>query len=125
MRISTLMEHPVQKIDEGSTVQKAAEIMGKKRIGALLVTKNDKVTGIVTERDIMSKIIAKKLDLEKINVKDIASKPLITVDKDTDAEKVIELMVEKKVLRIIITDKEEIIGIFSTSDVTKLPAMRK
>ncbi len=44
----------------------------------------------------MSKIIAEKRGLEKVNVKEILSKPLITVDKDADAEKVIEIMVEKK-----------------------------
>lgn len=117
------MEKPVQKIDENLTVQEAAEIMGKRRIGALLVTKGNNDVGIITERDIMSKIIAEKRDLEKVKVNEIVSKPLITVDKDTDAEKVIEIMVEKRVRRIIVTDKDEIVGIFSTSDITKLPAM--
>lgn len=125
MRISTLMEKPVLKIDEEATAQKAAETMGKRHVGTLLVTKGNEDVGIITERDIMSKIIAEKRDLEKVKVKEIFSKPLITVDKDTDAEKVIEIMVEKGVRRIIVTDKDEIVGVFSTSDLTKLPAMNQ
>jgi CBS domain-containing protein len=123
MRISTLMETPVLKINGDSTVREAAEMMGKNRIGALLVTKGDEDVGIITERDIMSKIIAEKRDLAKVKVNEITSKPIITIDKDTDAEKVIEIMAEKGIRRILVTDKEEIVGIFSTSDITKLPAM--
>ena len=120
MRVSTLMERPVQRIDEDAPVQQAAEIMGKKRIGSLLVTRENENIGVITEEDIISKLIAEKYDLDAIIVKEVMSQPPITVDKDTEGETVIKLMDEKKVHRVFVTDKDEIIGIFSTSDITKL-----
>lgn len=120
MRISTLMEKTILRIDVDSTVQRAAEMMGNKHVGSLLVTRGKEDVGIITERDIMSKIIAEKRDLEKVKVKEVMSKPLIAVDKDTDGEEVIKLMAEKEVRRVLVTDEDEIVGIFSTSDVTKL-----
>lgn len=123
MRISTLMEKTVLRIDEDSTVQRAAEIMGNERIGSLLVTRGKEDVGIITERDIMSKVIAKKRDLEEVKVKDVMSKPLISVDTNTDGEEVIKLMAEKGVRRVLVMDEDEIVGVFSTSDVTKLARM--
>lgn len=123
MKISTLMEKTIYRINEDSTVQKAAETMGKKHIGSLLVTKGEEIVGIITERDVMTKVIAEKRNLEVVDVKEVMSMPLVTVDKDTDGEEVIKLMAEKGVRKVLVTNKEEIIGIFSTSDVTKLAAM--
>jgi len=120
MSVSTLMEKPVLRIDEDSTVQSAAEIMGKNRVGTLLVTRGREDVGIITERDVMSKVIAEKRGLEDVKVKEVMSEPLITVDKDTDGEEVIKVMAEKGVRRVLVTDEDEIVGIFSTSDVTKL-----
>ena len=123
MRISTLMEKTVLRIDEDSTVQRAAEMMGKKHVGSLLVTREKEDVGIITERDVMSKVIAEKRDLEDVKVKEVMSKPLITVDKDTHGEKVIKVMAEKGVRRVLVMDEDEIVGIFSTSDITKLARM--
>ena len=120
MRVSTLMEKTVLRIDEESTVQQAAEIMGKKHIGSLLVTRGNENIGVITERDIMSKLIAEKYNLDAITVKEVMSRPLITVDKDTEGETVIKLMDEKQIRRVFVTDNDNIIGIFSTSDITKL-----
>ena len=120
MKISILMEKPVLTIDKDSTVQTAAEMMGKNRVGSLLITKGKENTGIITERDIMSKVIAEKRDLKDVKVKEIMSKPLVTVDKDAEGEEVIKLMAEKRVRRVLVTDEGTIVGIFSTSDITKL-----
>ena len=78
---------------------------------------------LITERDVMTKVIAEKRNLEVVDVKEVMTMPLVTVDKDTDGEDVIKLMAEKGVRKVLVTNKEEIIGIFSTSDVTKLAAM--
>jgi CBS domain-containing protein len=123
MKIFELMERPIRRIDEDSTVQKAAEIMGKKHVGSLVVTDEKEDVGIITERDIMTRIIAENRDLNLFKVKDVMSKPLVTVDKDVDPEAVIRLMADKRVRRVLVTDVDGIVGVFSTSDVTKLVAM--
>jgi predicted transcriptional regulator len=97
-------------------------MMGKAHVGSLLVTRKEENVGIITERDILSRIIAVKGDLERIKVKDVMSMPLVTVDKDMDAEDAIRKMNRNKVRRLFITDKGKIVGVFTTSDITKLAA---
>jgi len=120
MKVSTLMTQPVLEIDENQTAQESAEMMGKAHIGALLVKRQKENVGIITERDIMSKIIAVRGDLEKTKAKEIMSTPVLTVDKDIDAEDALKTMVKTKVRRLLVTDKGKIVGIFTTSDITKL-----
>ena len=114
------MTQPILTIDKNSTAQEAAETMGKEHVGALLVTKGGNGVGIITERDIISKIIARKGDLEDVRVKDVMSAPLVAVDKDTTGEDALRTMVENDIRRLLVTDKEKMVGIFTTSDVTKL-----
>ncbi len=120
MSISKLMTQPVMRIDECSTIQEAVEIMGKENFGTLLVTRDEKDVGIITSGDIISDVVAKKEDLEAIKVKDIMSSPLVTVDKKMTGEDALRKMVEYDVRRLLITDNGEIVGIFTTSDITKL-----
>jgi CBS domain-containing protein len=120
MKVSTLMEKQVISIEENALVQTAAEIMGKKRIGSLIVTKGQAQVGIITERDIMSKVIAEKRDLETVKVKEVMSTPIVTVNKDMEGEAVLKIMAENGVRKVLVTEKTGIVGIFSTSDITKL-----
>ena len=120
MSISALMEKEILRIDEDSTVQRAAELMGKHHVGSLLVTRNNQDVGIITERDIMSKVLAEKHSLDDIKVKNVMSQPLITVDSTTEGEQVIKIMDQKKIRRVFVTDQNQIVGVFSTSDIRKL-----
>ena len=120
MSISELMTQPVMRINEDSTIQEAVEIMGKESFGTLLATRDGKDVGILTAGDIISKVIAKKKDLETIKVKEIMSSPLVTIDKKTTGEDALRTMVKNDVRRLLVTDNEEIVGIFTTSDITKL-----
>ena len=119
------MTQPVLRIDEDSTAQQAAEVMGREHVGSLLVTRRGENVGIITERDIISKIIAVQGDLEATGVKAVMSQPLVTVNKNTTGEDAIRTMVDNDVRRLPVTDNERIIGIFTTSDVTKLVAMNQ
>ncbi len=120
MSLSKMMTQPVMRIDEDSTIQEAVEIMGKESFGTLLVTREGKDVGIITAGDIISKIVAKKKEVETIKVKDIMSSPLVTIDKKKTGEDALRAMVNNDVRRLLITDNEEIVGIFTTSDITKL-----
>jgi CBS domain-containing protein len=120
MKIATLMTQPVLRVDLESTVQSAVEIMGRERIGALIVTRKGNDIGIVTERDIITKALAAKHDLDEMRVNEIMSKPLVTVELDTTGEEALRTMVEHDVRRLPVIENEQIVGIFTTSDVTNL-----
>jgi CBS domain-containing protein len=125
MKISALMTQPVLRIDEDSTAQQAAEMMGREHVGSLIVTRRGEDVGIITERDIISKIIAIQGDLKETRVKGVMSEPLITVSKNTIGEDTVRTMVENDVRRLPVTDNGRIIGIFTTSDLTKLATMNQ
>ena len=118
--ISKMMTQPVMRIDEDSTIQEAVETMGKEHFGTLLVTRHGKDVGILTAGDIISKVIAKKDNPKTIKVKEIMSTPLVTADMKIIGEDALRMMVKNDVRRLLITDNEEIVGIFTTSDITKL-----
>jgi CBS domain-containing protein len=120
MIISKLMTKPVVRIDENSTVQEAIVIMSAESFGTLLVTRHGQDIGVLTAGDIITKVLAQKHALDMVLVKEIMSTPLITADKQITGEDALRMMVNNNVGRLLITDNEEIVGIFSTSDVTKL-----
>lgn len=120
MSLSKLMTKPVVKIDELSTVQDAVTVMSRENIGSIIVTREGKDFGIITEKDIIAKVIAKRASVKKTRVKDVMSSPIITVEKDTSGEDALRMMAKHRVRRLLITDDGTIVGIFSTADVTKL-----
>ena len=120
MKVSELMAQPVLKIDENSTIFAVTELMSQKHVGSLIVTRRGWDIGIITEKEIISKVNERKGNLKEIKVKEITSTPFVTVDKNTTCEDAIRIMAEREVRRLAVTDYGDIIGIFSTADVTKL-----
>lgn len=87
------------------------------------MTRHGEDVEIITERDVISKIITTKGNLDEIDVKAVMSKPLVTIDRNTVGEKAIRTMVQNDVRRLPVTDEGRIVGMFTTSDVTKLVTM--
>jgi CBS domain-containing protein len=114
------MTQPVLKIDENATIREAVALMDRTRVGSLLVTRMGRDVGIVTERDIISKVILHNETSDTVTMKEILSLPLVTADANTAGEDALRIMVKHSVRRLPITDRGKIVGIFTTSDVTKL-----
>lgn len=87
------------------------------------MTRHGEDVEIITERDVISKIITTKDKIDEIDVKAVMSKPLVTIDRNTVGEKAIRTMVQNDVRRLPVTDEGRIVGMFTTSDVTKLVTM--
>ncbi len=123
--IRDVMSKPVVMIEEDRTVAEAAKLMGERRIGSLIVTRDGEPIGIVTERDVLTKAIACDLDICKVKVKDIMSSPLIVVKPDITVEDAIKVMAAKGIRRLPVEEEGEIIGIFTAADLVRLVAMAK
>jgi CBS domain-containing protein len=116
MKIKEIM-HKIIKITSEATIAQAAEIMDKKNIGSILVDKEGRLVGIVTERDILRKIVAKGEDYNVSKVKDIMTSPLITIDAESTLEQANKLMQKEKIRRLLLTEKLEIVGIITARDI--------
>ncbi len=117
MKIGDYMEKDVVMVDESEKVVDIARIMGEKRIGSVIVTKNGKPYGIFTERDFFSKAIIDDGLENRVGM--YASSPLITVSPEYTIEEASKIMADMKVRRLVVMDNEEIVGIFTASDLVR------
>jgi CBS domain-containing protein len=111
------MISPVITIDAEKTIYDAARIMGEKRIGSVIVTKDSKTVGIFTERDLLTKVIANDIDLTSTKVGACMSSPLITIDEETPLKDAIILMASRGIMRLPITMKGELVGIVTGMEI--------
>ncbi len=100
-------------IDEEAIVSVAAIKMEKKKVGSLLVTKKNKVVGIVTEGDLSRRVLAKELPPQGTEVRAIMSSPLISVPSDTSMPAAFLTMIEKNLRHLTIKEDGKIIGMLS------------
>lgn len=118
MKVKEIMKS-VTKLSFNTTVAEAASVMDQKVIGSVLVEEKGKVTGMVTERDILRKVVAKRLNADRTTIKDIMNAPLITVDSETDILDASNIIATKNIRRLILTEKGEIVGIVTANDIAK------
>ncbi len=122
MKIGEAMVKDVVSVDYKTPVSEVCKLMGEKKIGCVLVTKEGKPYGIFTERDLLSKVLMEgSLDEE---VGKYCSTPLIVVTPDYDIVESARIMAEMKIKRLVVVDEEseEVKGIFTASDLAKVLA---
>ena len=100
------------------TVSDAAKVMIDSRVNSVLVFENDKVIGIVTNKDFLNDVVTRGLDSTKITIKEITHKPLITISKDAKINDALELMKKHNIRRLIVTDNSRTIGTISQKKIT-------
>ncbi len=107
------------KIDEDRSVYDATRMIVENNRGSVVVTRINESIGILTERDIMTKVVAKSLDPKSIKVKAVMTSPPVTIDKDRPLREAIDVMNKKKVRRMLVTENGKIIGIFTLRDIVR------
>lgn len=111
MKVLDIM-HEVKVISPGLTLKEAAEIMSKENIGSLVIIRNGKLVGIITERDVLRNI--KKLSS---SVEKIMSKNVVTIEDTESIDMAAEIMAEKKIKRLPVTREKKLVGIITATDV--------
>ena len=110
------MDKNVFTIDAGATVEGAMNEMLRKRVWSLVVEKEGKPTGVVTERDMIRRCFGKGLPPAKTSVWSIVSSPLITITPDTTIRDAMDVMTGKDIRRLFVVDKGKIIGRVTQTD---------
>jgi len=111
--VSEIMERSVVILDESTSVSAAAEIMKTKGISSILVKDphSDKIKGIVTERDILYRVVAEAKGTFKVSIGSIMSSPLVSIEKETQCIEAITIMRKKGLRRLPVIDKGNVVGI--------------
>ncbi len=120
--VNEVMNKDVLTLDKSTSLQEAAEHMKKLNIGCVIVTENDNPIGIVTERDFVTKIAAEGRPLFT-EIKEVMSLPLITINSEETIWEASELMKEKTIHKLPVTDNGKIIGIITTSDIVRISSV--
>jgi CBS domain-containing protein len=124
LRVGDIMTNKVVTVPFGKTALDVAKLMKKNNIGSVIVVEDKegkKAKGIITERDIVYKLLSKGSDPYKTKVEDLMTKPLRVVRPDTSIEDAAKAMRENKVKRLpVVNDNNELIGILSEGDIMKI-----
>lgn len=122
--LSVLMRTQIETIDEEATLREAAQRMHDKRIGALMVRRNGEMVGIVTERDLIHRAMAKGLDPTSTRVSAVMTHPLIAIDINRTVRDASDMMAENGIRHLPVMDRHRIVGILSVRDLIRMVSVR-
>ena len=116
--VKEIMSQDIFTIAPEASMAEAAASMGEKHIGSLIVIKYDTPVGIVTERDLLSKVFALGKDLGEVKVEAAMSYPLITIGPATKIKEAAQMMAQKKG-RLAVFDCGKLVGVVTASDLIR------
>ncbi len=117
--VKGIMTKPIITTETDSSVHEAAELISSKNVGSIVVVQKRKPVGIVTERDIVERVVAKGFDASKVLMEEIMSKPLIAVKSNLSLINAIRFMQKKKIRRLLVIEKKRLIGIVTQRDLLR------
>lgn len=120
MKVSQVMTSHPKTIRAGESVLHAAETLAKSNIGALPVELEDRLIGMLTDRDIVVRVVAAGHDPAKIKVEEVVSPQVKYCFDDEDVEHVKQNMQQLRVRRLPVVNRDKrLVGIVSLEDITK------
>ena len=118
MLVKDVMSSPAITIPENTPLDKTAQLMSNDKLGCIIVTsKNGKALGIITESDLVKRVLAKNILPSKLTAKEVMSTPLITVEPDELLTETARRMSKLKVRRLGVMYKGNLVGIISSRDI--------
>jgi CBS domain-containing protein len=113
------MVKEVITLDDESTTKEAADIMNKFEIGCLIAVRKGKAVGIITERDLLKRVVAEAKDANRTKVKDIMTSPLVVVEPNMELEEAVKMMFQMKIKKLPVVDDKRLVGLVSLTDIAR------
>jgi len=120
MDVKDVMVKEVITVNPDTKIRDAVELMNKNEIGCLVVTRKGKPVGIMTERDVLKKIVCQSRNPEQTRVSEIMSKPLIVGRVDMDWREAAKLMLDHDIKKLPILDGEKLVGLVTLTDIARV-----
>ena len=118
-QIGHLMTRAVVKVPASMTVREAAALMKKNGVGSLLVSEGQNVIGIITETDIVQKIVAQDLNAQNQKLESIMSFPLMSIEADHLVNEAAEMMIQNGIRHLAVTQMGQVVGMISMRDLLR------
>ena len=120
-KLRKIMVEKVVTIAPSATAMKAAELMNMHEIGCLVVVDHEKPVGILTERDMLKRIVCRSRPSKTMRVVDLMSKPLITGSPDMRAGDAAKLVFERNIKKLPVVENGRLVGLVTLTDLLRSP----
>lgn len=120
MKIVEAMSSYVEFIEAEAPVSQAAELMGELDVGALPVGAPDRLEGVVTDRDLLYRVVARGLDASVVRVRDAMSRPVVACHEDDTVRAVLDMMASHHIRRMPVLDAaDKVTGWVTLADLSR------
>jgi CBS domain-containing protein len=106
-----------RSIGATASVVEAARLMREEHIGSLPITDGEKLVGMITDRDITTRVVAEAADPNMTSVEGVYSRDLISVEPDNDLQEALQLMARHQVRRLPVVENDRLVGIVAQADI--------
>ncbi len=120
VEVEDVMVGKVITVEADATVRDAVKLMNKHDIGSLVVVEKGRPIGIITERDMLKRVLAESEELKKISVQEIMSTPLTVGNPDMEIESAAKIMFMKKIKKLPIVERGKLLGIVTLTDLLRI-----
>jgi len=124
IKVDEIMSRHVITIESIRTAADAAKLMTKEGAGYLVVTENDRVVGIITERDMVIRVLAQDMNPKNVKVEEFMTKNVISLPPSATVMEVLQAMSRNRIRRVPIVYRERPVGIVTADDLTLLSALQ-
>jgi CBS domain-containing protein len=118
--VQDAMEKRVLTATSNTTVAKAAKMMADRGVGSIIIVRGKKPIGILTERDLLMKVLSVDLVPSKVRVGKIMSAPIISISPNADITEAARVMAKNNIRRLPVVDQGELVGIITASDIAAI-----
>lgn len=120
MKVSSIMVRDPFMVNPDTSCRQLSKLMRGKGVGSLVVAKDGFPVGIVTERDLVHRVLAEGRDPDKCAADKICSRPVVAVSIYADVDTAVDTMNEYGIRRLVVVDeKDKVVGILTTDDIAK------
>ena len=124
LSVQDVMVRQVLTIDAAQNAKNAARLMSKFGISSLIVSSDGDIVGIITERDIIVRVVSSGQDPAKVTIREIMSEPIIIVKPETPLDEAIKIMFRERIKKLPVMSREKermkLVGILSITDVARI-----
>jgi CBS domain-containing protein len=122
--VRDVMSKDVRVVRPDTSVKEVVATMNKFDIGSIVIVQGDRPVGIITERDILRRLVEPCLAPETLTARQVMTSPVLTISETASIEETAKLMARKRVKRLPVMNNQKLVGIVTFTDiVTKVPTM--
>lgn len=124
-KLKDVMVKDVITIEVNATVRKAVRLMNDREIGCLVVVQGETPIGIVSERDMLKRVLFPTRDPRAVEVGEIMSKPLLFIESEKKIEAALELMFKHKIKKLPVVENRRLVGLVTLTDLIRFPEVTR